>query len=136
VKTQKSVMSSKIIFLVILLLGYFLLPPIIRDHINSLVEIQFCTQSLSQKLGTPNSYSAIRKYIVGSLKPGMSHDEVVKTLTGIAPITLSDKSSFDNGFSEQITIKICSNEMNNLVLIVLYSSDGKFIEASDPYVGL
>lgn len=125
-----------VLFLTILLLIYFLSPPIAHEYLHSIVDLPFCTQNVSRRLGISNNYSSIKKYIIDSLKPGMSRNDVMKTLTSIAPITVSGRMSLDNGFGEDIDVNICSSPLNNLTLFVIYSNDGELIQVHDLYSGL
>ena len=135
-KTNKFfLISMRIILLltVILILGYICLPPIGREYLNSIVDAQFCTFSVSKKLGIANNPGAIKTYVIGSLKPGMSHDNVVKTLSAIASITLANNTALENGYGEDVIVNICSNPLNNIALFVVYSKNGELIQVHDLY---
>jgi hypothetical protein len=106
----------------------------IKWAITSIIEVPICTARAADKLGIEHDLPAVKDYILQSLKPGMTPDEVERTLGEIAPVGITQ--SFLNekqGTNTEILIRLCDNPLGNMVLLVYYSKDGHLINVIDAY---
>ena len=69
-----------------------------------------------------------------SVRPGMTPEEVEKTLSQFGPIHI--KNSFKDEEEQtymEILVELCKNPFGNMVLFVSYSKDGHLINVVDAY---
>lgn len=134
-KIKKTIIPLIIIGIFLSCLGiYFMLPRHIRWTITSVVDVPVCTARVADKLGIERDFTVVKRYILQSLKPGMTPEEVEETLSKIGPIEVAQ--SFVNEERETNTemhIQLCDNPVGNVVLLLFYTEDGHLIEAVDAY---
>jgi hypothetical protein len=134
---RKKLRAAGIVCLIVIALAtgcYALSPQMVREGIHAYADAMFCIPRLAREMGIDASYGAIKRHVISELQPGMTHDEVIATLKGFAPI---DEGHLDGspagGKQQQVIVRLCSNPLNNLVLLIEYSKDDEFIRATDLY---
>jgi hypothetical protein len=98
-----------------------------------------CYQRLARGLNVPPTYDAVTREIntqvESRLTPGLSHDTAMAKLAEIAPISVDDKwSRTDGDIAEEIKLKTCFFDQNDLVFLIEFSSDG-LLKSVKRYVG-
>lgn len=103
--------------------------------LSSVIEVPICMARVADKLGIEHDFPAVKDHIIQSLEPGMTPEEVEKTLSQIAPVeigqTFVDEEQETN---TEILISLCDdNPLGNIILLVYYSKDGHLINVVDAY---
>ena len=133
-KTRKAIIPLVIIGIFLSCLGLYLMLPLhIRWVITSVVDEPICTARVADKLGIQHDFTAVKGYILQSLKPGMTSEEVEETLSKIGPIEVAQTFVDKNGIHTEMHIQLCHNPLGNVVLLLFYSEDGHLINVVDPY---
>jgi hypothetical protein len=134
-RTNKIIISLVIIGIFLSCLGiYFMLPRHIRWAITSVVDVPICTARVADKLGIEHDFTAVKRYILQSLKPGMTPEIVEETLSKIGPIEVAQTFVDEERETNiEMHIRLCNNPLGNVVLLMSYSEDGHLIEAIDAY---
>ena len=113
---------------------YFVLPRETRWFISSVVDVPICASRIADKLGIKRDFIAVKDHILQSLKPGMTPEEVKKTLSQIGPVEAGrifvDE---EQEIHTQLLIRLCDNPLGNVLLLLYYSEDGHLINVVDPY---
>jgi hypothetical protein len=93
------------------------------------VDSQLCVPDIARKVGVQPTHEAIEVYILTSLKPDMSRQEVRSTLEAISPVRVVEGQNPENGVtSDQITLLMCSHPNNNIYINAHYGA-GKLLSA-------
>ncbi len=113
---------------------YFFLPQAARWAVVSIVEVPACTARITDRLGIEADFPELKDYIVESLQPGMTPEDVESVLGKIGPVEVG-RSFVDEeqGIHSQLLIRLCDNPLGNVVLLVYYSKDGHLLNVVDPY---
>ncbi len=112
---------------------YLITPQSSKWAITSLVEVPACTARVADRLGIQHDFITVKDYALHSLKPGMTPEEVEKTLSKVGPIE-EGKTYVDNeqDTNTQLVVKLCDNPFGNIFLTLYYSKDGHLINVVDP----
>jgi len=98
--------------------------PIFYVVIYRPLDYYFCRSAISVKLGMSFSPYTLEGYVENSLLPGMTREDVLSTLEEIGRVKVVPLGSVNDVWSEQITISICTDYFNRIVIFSNYSDDG------------
>jgi hypothetical protein len=113
---------------------YLIIPRPIKWAITSPLDVPLCTARVADKLGIQPDFTAVKRYIIQSLRPGMTPEEVEETLNKIGPIEVAQTFvDEEHETNTEMHIRLCDNHLGNVVLLLSYSEDGYLIEAMDAY---
>jgi len=134
-KIKKTIIPLIIIGIFLSCLGmYFMLPQTVRWAITSLVDEPICTAHVADKLGIERDFTVVKGYILQSLKPGMTPEEVEAALSKVGPVAV--KQTFvdeKHEINTEVLVQLCHNPLGNVVLLLFYTEDGHLMEAVDAY---
>ncbi len=111
------------------LVVYLVLPLPVKWAITSVVDVPVCTARVADRLGIQSDFTAVKSYILQSLKPGMTREEVNQTLRQFGPIDFDKEQATD----PEVVIRLCNNPLGNVALFLYYSEDGHLFKALDAY---
>lgn len=127
-RVQKSIMiglfgSISICFIIVF--GYIFLRELDRAN---------CYTRLAEKLGVSPTYEAISNNILSELDsdlvPGMDHSAVITILEQIAPVSSTRAGpTLSAGVFELTSLKTCFFYANNVLLLIEYDRNNKFVDA-------
>ncbi len=113
---------------------YVALPQAYRWAITSIVEVPICTSKVANKLGIESDFTAVKSYIIQSLKVGMTPTEVESALGKVGSVEIVHSFIDENQeVHAQVLIRLCENPLGNVLLFVKYSEDGHLLNAVDAY---
>ena len=113
---------------------YFLLPQEVKWIFSSFIDIPNCTSRIADELEIQPDIGVVTEYLIQSVSPGMTQDEVEATLTKVAPISIAHTfTDDDQHINQQVSVRICDNPLGNILLFVSYSKDGHLINVVDAY---
>jgi len=132
--SKRTVLSLLILAVLACLVMYLLLPPEVRWAAKAIVDVPICTSRVAHKLKIQPDFFVVKDYIIQSLKPGMTLEEVEATLNRIAPSQTATSFIDDQGeINTQVLVRLCDNPLGNVLLFVYYSEDGHLINVVDAY---
>jgi len=102
----------------------------------SFVLVTICSAASCKWSVAMNNFltSRWRSYVIESLHPGMTRNEVEETLGQIAPVSILDTSITANDQTHiSMRLRLCNNPLGDLVLDVYYFKDGNLIRAEDAW---
>ncbi|HEY6074384.1 MAG TPA: hypothetical protein VIV15_13600 [Anaerolineales bacterium] len=114
--------------------AYLIIPQPIKWAVTSLVDVPLCTARVADKLGIQSNFTAVKHYVVQSLKLGMTPKEVEQTLDQIGPVHIRDTFLDEEQKTHtEILVELCNNPFGNVVLLLYYSEDGHLLNVVDAY---
>jgi hypothetical protein len=111
---------TAILFLCVLL-------PIFYIVIYRPLDYYFCRGAISVKLGMSFSPFTLEGYVEKSLLPGMTREDVLATLEKIGRVKVVPLGRVNDIWSEQITLSVCTDYFNRIIIFSNYSEDGDLI---------
>ena len=132
---KKLVIPLIIVSVVLSCVGlYLVIPQPVKWAITSLVEVPACAAAVADQLGIQHDFIAVKDYILQLLVPGMTPEEVERTLSHVGSVSVTDTFVDDEQkIHVEVFIELCDNPFGNVVLFLYYSEDGHLIRATDPY---
>jgi hypothetical protein len=132
--SKRAVLSLLMVTILACLVLYLLLPQEIKWAAKAVIDVPICTSRVARKLKIQSDFLVVKDYIIQSLKPGMTLDEVEATLNKIAPTRTETSFIDDEGDTNtQVLVRLCDNPLGNVLLFVSYSRDGHLVNVVDPY---
>ena len=124
-KTDKS-RRTKMLVNISVVLGVFacLIACVIIFAFPSL-DREICLTRTATKIGTRPTYAGIRLYIEQYLISGISRDQSLKILRGIAPVKIVESQTVpDNLVRDTYQVQMCLFPLNNIIVLVYYDEFG------------
>ncbi|MBT7191483.1 MAG: hypothetical protein HN855_14990 [Anaerolineae bacterium] len=130
-KSKQVTASSKKLakaFLYLILIIFCCLP-ISYLHIYRVADNFICSFIVGNRINTEPNRDAIEEYILETLEPGMSRENVHAKLDEINIfITFRlNKEKYPDRFDEEIRIKMCVHPVNDIVLFIQYDKNYELI---------
>ena len=79
------------------------------------------------KLGKGFSPNAIEGYILDTLSPGLSRDEVGSKLEEIGRVKVISLGRVNDTWLDQINLQICTDPFNRIIILANYTASGGLI---------
>ncbi|MEM5775451.1 MAG: hypothetical protein AAGU05_10660, partial [Anaerolineaceae bacterium] len=126
------------IFLVLISLLVLLCIALISFNTYVSHERRVCYKKLSEQLGVQPTLAEIwesyDERVNSVIEPGMIRDQVLQEINKIAPVYVISSTNFqDEGYYEQVRLKICSNAMNDVYYIFRYTNEDRLKNFSLEY---
>lgn len=118
--------------IVIVCIVCFCLAPVVYLA-GGYIDRALCYPRVSEKLGVAPDVWEIDDVFYSQLQekllPGMTYEEVMKTLKGIAPVTISNRyEGLEGDFGEYVYLDVCFYQGNGFSFMLNFSKDGKYEE--------
>ena len=101
--------------------------PILYSTVYRFMDYYVCRGLVSMKLGKGFSPNAIEGYILDTLSPGLSRDEVGSKLEEIGRVKVISLGRVNDTWLDQINLQICTDPFNRIIILANYTASGGLI---------